>query len=256
MGFLDWLFKRKSVQASKLSQPEQKFKKMDLSLEGTLFPLFTNEAVFIKECKKTGLAALVLPFAKFWDVFGRGLRAKAMTGSVRLLCNSCVVNMADSFKFNLPGGLGTMLAGTVAVGEKLPSNLPAAAKAAKCPYCGSSNGILVFDNPNYGEVTEQDIEALRELWRFRSQLWWNSNTLKEVRCGGWDCYFHIPRGEGYHSGSDMSCDECTKKSLGAKALPELKKNPDYFGISELRRARNFKFYGWRFEQNHVIESAG
>jgi hypothetical protein len=256
MQFLDWLFKRKPVQTSESSQPEPIFPKMKLILEGTQFSLFTNEAEFINECKSTGLAALVLPFAKFWDVYGRGLRAKAMTGSARLLCNSCVVDMAESFKLNLPGGLGNIVSGTVAVGEKLPSNLFAAAKAAKCPHCGSSNGILVFDSPDYGEITEQDMEAMRELWQFRSKSWWNRNTRKEIRCGGWDCYSDIPRGEGYYSGSDMFCDECARKTFGENALSELRKNPNYFGISELRRARNFKLSGWRFEQNRIVEPAG
>jgi hypothetical protein len=184
MGFRDRLTRRKDRQGGELPQPESSVPVQPvaapriLSLEGTSFPLFDAEAPFIQECRRSGSAALRIPFSEFWPTFGRALQGKAMTGAMRLLCMSCVVDMPNSFRFSLPGGLGSSTT-IVAVGATLPGNLPAAAKAAQCPYCGSDVGILVSDNPSYGEIGEQDAKALRDLWRFRSQVWWTKNDLSE-----------------------------------------------------------------------------
>ena len=267
MGFLDRLLKRKPVQADQSPQIEPKpappvavrtepaeHKKYVLSFEGTRFPLFTQQAAFIEECRRSGLAALFLSFTEFWPTYGRAQQANAFQGGVRLLCSNCIVDMADSFRFSLPGGLGSILGGIVAVGDGLPSNLPEAAKSAQCPYCGSGDGILLCDGPDYGEITGQDMDALRELWRSRSTSWWSRKERPEVICDGYQCSSHIPRGEGYYRGFDMICEECARKATASEKLPDLRKNPDYFGTSELRRARNFKLGLWRFERGEILEA--
>ncbi|MDD5543012.1 MAG: hypothetical protein PHX83_07530 [Acidobacteriia bacterium] len=151
---------------------------------------------------------------------------------------------------SLPGG---MFGGRItAIGEGLPSNLFGAAKKAQCPHCSSPNGLLLWDHPRYEPITEPDMEALRNLWRIRCQWWWKQNNRSEGlcdRCSGKT----LRRGEGYLSGSSVMCEECAQRSTDEKALSELQKNPDYFGVSELRRARNVQSGAWRLEPARVSE---
>lgn len=150
-----------------------------------------------------------------------------------------------SFELTLPGGGGEFLGGIVAIGEQLPSNLFASAAAAKCPYCGSEEGVLVWDHPNYGELTDHDLDAIRDLWRFRCQIWWRQKDRSGALCD--HCSTPITQGQGYHKGSQVVCKACAASDTRLEALSDLKRDPDYFGKSELRRARNFKLGCWRFE---------
>ena len=216
-----------------------------LFLEGTKFPVFQTEQTFFNECRESGQAAMVLPFAQFWSVCGRGYKAKAISGGMRLLCSRCFVDMPMSFQMTLPGGMNSE--NITAFGEGLPSNLFDSSKAAKCPYCGVDSGILLWDAPNYGEITEEDMQALRELWEFRCQLWWKQNDRTEGICDRCS-NARIPRGQGYHRGSDVICEKCAMEATNDKALSETRNNPDYWGTSELRRARNLRLGKWRFER--------
>ncbi len=260
MGILDWAFKRNDTKASPgsqtakdiVNQQSREQKNQVLILEGTRFPLFTAEASFFDECRKSGQAALLLPFTEFWPINGRGRQAKAINKGTRLLCSSCLVDMAMSFEFSLPGGMMGMSGGMIAVGEGLPGNLFSAAKAAKCPYCGTNLGIILIDHPNYGEITEQDLAALRDLWRYRCQLWWQRNNRTGGICDR--CNNQISRDEGYHNGSSVICETCVMKATDSETLTKFKKDPDCFGISELRRARNFKAKSWQLERGSIVNA--
>jgi hypothetical protein len=262
MGLFDWLFKRKDISMSLAAQSnagsglsETPCKQVAaparqvLNLEGTLFPLFTKEAPFFAECKTSGQAALSIPFSEYYPVSRRAYEAKAIGGGTRLLCRRCVIDMSMSFQLCLPGG-GMDAGHIVAIGEGLPENLFDAAESAQCPYCGSNQGILLWDHPNYGDITDGDMEAMRALWGFRCQLWWNRNDRSEGICDR--CFTaRIPRGEGYHRGSDVICESCAVSATDAEALSRLKENPDCCGTSELRRARNFVSGRWRFERGNI-----
>ena len=230
IDFFNRPFKRKET---------SELRKRELGLEGTRIHLFTAEAAFFKECRKSGLAALVLPFSEFWPTVRRGFRSKAITGDFRLLCSSCVVDMPEPFRTSLPG-FGSIVD----------------VKGAMCGYCGSKNGILLFDDPKSSEITEQDMLALLELWRFRCQQWWTTNEQDDVICDVYDCSSRILRPEGYHLGDEIYCEKCASRATDSEGLIELRKNQNYFGISELRRARSFKFLGWRLERGSIIESIG
>jgi hypothetical protein len=221
-----------------------------LLLEGTAFALFTQEEPFLQSCATTGQGALGIPFLEFWPASRRGAERKIIGGGIRLLCAACFVDMPFSFQMSLPGGLG---AGTslLAIGEGLPSNLFGAAHRAVCPWCGSRAGIIVWDDAPPGEITEQDMAALRELWKQRCRLWWRQNDRAEGlcdRCGSQA----ILRGQGYHRGSEVVCEPCACKCTDAAALDELRRKPDYFGTSELRRARNLAEGRWQFEPAKVL----
>jgi hypothetical protein len=149
---------------------------------------------------------------------------------------------------SLPGGFGGSM---IAIGEGLPSNLFEGAKKAACPWCNSRDGILLWDYAPTGDITEQDMAALRELWRQRCVLWWHQSDRSEGLCDACAAQ-SIPRGHGYHRGSEVVCERCALKYTDAAALDELRKKPDYFGPSELRRARNVAAGRWRFEPGRVI----
>lgn len=220
----------------------------ELSLEGTKFPLYTAEADFFEECRKTGQAALGLLFVNYWPTCGRIYDSKLAGVEGRLLCSTCLIDMGISFEMSLPSFMygGNMLF----INGEQPSNLFDSAKAAKCYFCGSESGILLWDHQKYGEITEQDMEALRDLWRNRSKLWWMQNDRSFGMCDICSSSV-IPRGHGYHRDSDMICEECCLSATNTRALSELRKDPDYFGKSELRRARNLKSGKWRFERGII-----
>lgn len=253
MRISDWQFGGKKVKGKSKAHtaPEPKrpiaertqSPEPQLLLEGTRFPLFIDVCAFFQECRRSGQAALVITFSDFWHISSLGYQEWPTNKETRLLCASCIREMPMSFRFGLGGWPNALISG-------VPSSILSAAAAAVCPYCASRLGILLWDHPPYGEITEQDIEALRELWRFRCELWWDKNDHSH-----WDCALcdsRIPRGEGYHLGSEVICEECAKEMTGPEALSELRNNPDRFGTSELRRARNFKFSGWRFEPDTTL----
>jgi hypothetical protein len=221
-----------------------------LLLEGTPFPILTAEALFFKQCRSSGQAAFLLPFVDFWSVDQRGYENKAFIGGGRLFCSNCHAEMPMSFKMSLPGGVTDMIDGNVsAFGEGLPHNVFEAAEKTKCPYCESAEGIVVVDHPDYHDITEQDITMLHELWQFRCRLWWENNDCSERVCDR--CNREIFRGQGYHLPSELLCETCALDSTGFQALSELRRNPDYFGMSELRRARNLSAGRWRFEPPRI-----
>ena len=234
----------------------------ELDLEGTRFPLFTEKDAFFQECREPGQAALTTRFADYQDLLvsmvgagGGVIRGSRLIRSTRLLCASCLMDMPGSFVIGLPGGpMGAFRGAKIVVGES-PSNLGSSAEAAKCPYCGSAEAILLYDRPDYGDITEKDVEALRELWRFRCQLWWQQDERSEGLCN-YCGSATIPRGEGYRRGPDLMCEKCAVSATDSEALAELAGKPHPFGVSELRRARNFQSGRWRFEQGSIVTTPG
>jgi hypothetical protein len=236
---------KKLFGATKASQTTSK----TLLLEGTEFPFFTQEEPFFQSCVTSGQGALKIAFVEFWQVTGRGYKRKTIGGGTRLLCARCFMDMPFSFQMSLPGGMGG--GSMIAIGEGLPSNLFGSAKKASCPWCSSPDGILLWDYAPLGDLAEQDMAALRRLWHERCLLWWEQNSRGEGLCDR--CGLQtIPRGEGYHRGSEVICEQCARKCTDAEALAELRKKPDYFGTSELRRARNVAAGRWRFEKGRLI----
>ena len=143
MGMIDWLFGKGRSPERPMSRAEAEDKtakgsfgpmvrpsaagvtasraEWRLVLEGTQFPLFAAEAPFFDECRQSGQAALITPFSEFWPVSKRGYERKATGGGTRLLCASCLAEMAMSFQMSLPGGMA--VGGMIAIGEGLPGNL-------------------------------------------------------------------------------------------------------------------------------------
>ncbi len=222
--------------------------KAQLLLEGTSFPLYSQEEPFFESCRASGQGALLIRFREFWEVSRRGSERKAIGGGIRLLCAKCLVDMPFSFQMSLAGGFGGSM---MIFDDGLPENLAGSAKAATCPWCNSPEGVLLWDYAPLGDVTEQDLTALRELWRQRCLLWWRQNNRSEGICD--DCGSHaLARDRGYLKGSSVVCEACASKSTRSELLTELQKKPDYFGTSELRRARNLVSGQWHFEAGRIL----
>lgn len=104
----------------------------------------------------------------------------------------------------------------------------------------------MWDQAEPGKITEADAVAIRRLWRRRCQFWWEQSDRTEAICDV--CSVKgIARSQGYHRGSDVVCEPCALKATNAEVLAELQRNPDYWGVSELRRARNLAAGVWQFE---------
>jgi hypothetical protein len=220
-----------------------------LLLEGTEFSLSTQEEPFFQSCASSGQGALKILFTEYWPVMVRGSKRKVIGGGTRLLCARCFEDMPFSFQMALDkDGGGPEV--TIAVGERLPTNLFGSAKKASCPWCHSPDGILLWDHPSYGDVTKQDMAALRELWHQRCLLWWRQNKNNEARCD--TCGQSIPRGDGYHNGSQVNCQQCALKDTNAEVQSKMREKPDYCGTSELRRARNIVSGRWPLDRGKLI----
>jgi hypothetical protein len=222
--------------------------RLSLLLEGTSFAMFVEEAPFFQTCRNLNQAALRIPFKEFWPVGRRGAAQKAVGGGMRLLCARCFNEMPFSFQMALPGGFGGSM---IAFGSGLPSNLGGSAKQATCPWCSSDDGIIVWDNASHGEIADTDLSALRALWRQRCSLWWKleqrDGTCERCNSQG------ISEGQGYFTGSQLLCEKCANNSTAPEVLAKLREKPDYFGTSELRRARNFAAKKWNFEVARTVQ---
>jgi ankyrin repeat protein len=235
---------------SAVSKQPRQISPRKLLLEGTVFPLFDREETFLQSCTASGQAAFEIPFIEFWPVMSRGNKRKIIGGGTRLLCARCFTDMPFSFQMRLQGS-GDETSSILAIGRGLPTNMFESAKKAICPWCNSPNGILVWDHPPYGDVTEIDMAALRELWHQRCILWWHQNDRTEGLCDSCGSQ-KIKRGDGYCTGSNVNCKQCAEEDTNARGLSNLQEKPDYFGTSELRRARNLVAGKSPFEKGRVI----
>lgn len=218
-----------------------------LLFEGTIFPLFQEEEAFFEQSKKTNQTAILIAFSQYWDVLANGNRIKAIDTSGRLLCAACLRQMPFSFSMMLNGDTG---ASWLVSGEGLPENLFEAAEKKQCPWCQSTEGLLVYDSAPIETIVDDDMESLRELWAERCKLWWAKNNRSECVCDR--CLKPLTRRDGYLN-SEITCEACACKSANPEKLEELQNNIHYFGTGELRRARNFKAGLWNFEGPKIIK---
>ena len=168
MNFLKKIFGNTSKITIASSSEEIKRQKISelpkiyLHLEGTKFPIFTSKELFYNECQSSGQAAMYVPFSEFSSANAyccQNLMKNRET--LRLLCASCLVEMSGSFLLRLLGFQGKIIAFTN-IEQKHGTGL-----SDICPYCDSNESILLWNPPQYGEITDKDIEAIRKLWQYR-----------------------------------------------------------------------------------------
>jgi molecular chaperone DnaK len=229
-----------------------------LMLEGSSFAIHSVREAFFAACHDHKLVAFVTAFRDFWSTLRSGRVPDV--GNMRLMCASCLKEMPTSFQWGLADS--SWSSRMIVFGEGLPSNLFEAMEKSVCPWCGSPRGVMVWDAPPSGEVTNQDLVAIRTLWRDRAQIYWQRSSNEEERfcdkCGMMSGATRLRRYEGYHDGSELRCEKCVSKTLALDALKHLTENRNYFGVGELRRARNHLSGIWNFErpQYTILPSPG
>lgn len=221
--------------------------------EGTEFELFNQEDPFFDSCSRTGQGSLRVPFSRFWATCGRGFDRNIIGGGMRLLCGGCITEMPFSFMRGLREGYSAYGL-VIVIGDGAAEGVVENARSGQCPWCGSSGGILLWDRAPLGDVTPEDLKALRGLWRQRCRLWWPQQREGSARCG---CSRDIPRDQGFHTGSQLLCELCVEERtsidiLNTSALRLNRPVQTYFGISEIRRARNFAGGTWSFERGKIV----
>ena len=238
MGFLDRLGGRRKAEGER-----ERIAVKTVEVDGVTMPLTsdidefcgiaaTNRACVMLINTKDYGQIMQKAFGYFSHRFGRGSDFTRAVSSARLICSGCNMEFPGSYTLSLmdPGMFGARVLGATPGYQEF-------GQTGRCPRCGSEQSFYVYDNPSAEEITQSDLDAIREYWRHLAQQWWKTGSRIEAICDR--CNSPVPRDAGYLSGSSLYCEECCNKSLGSDALEHLRGNPDYFGSGVLRKARHF-----------------
>jgi hypothetical protein len=108
--------------------------------------------------------------------------------------------------------------------------------SGRCPKCGNTDSLLVYECFRAEQISERDVEAIRRYWRALAVAWWQTETRQQAICDR--CNDTVQRGEGYVDGSELRCDKCVRDGLLKEGLEKLRGNPHYYGGALLRKARS------------------
>ena len=106
-----------------------------------------------------------------------------------------------------------------------------------CPLCGGTRAILGYHLIDPEAIDEEDVAALRRLWREQAAHWWHDTGRSTAQCDR--CHARVERPSGSLCAGDLLCDECTKTYL-ADGLATLRQDPYAFGPRELLLAREHR----------------
>ena len=214
-----------------------------VEVDGVTFPITSDVDKFC-EIAATNRACVMLintkdyaqitqkAFSYFSDKFGRNSDFTKAASSARLVCSGC--------KWEFPGSYSLSLMDPKMFGGKFIGATPGYQEfslTGRCPRCGSRQSLYIYDNPPTEEITQSDVNAIREYWRHLAQQWWKTESRTEGICDS--CNALVPRDAGYLCGSWLLCEKCCNGRLGPSVLEQLRQNPDYFGAGLLRKARHF-----------------
>ncbi len=91
---------------------------------------------------------------------------------------------------------------------------------------------------NTVEITQSDVDAIREYKRHLAKKWWKTESRDQAFCD--HCQSPVPRDTGYLFGdSYLYCEHCGDEQFGQDALDNLRRSPSYFGSGVLQEARIF-----------------
>jgi hypothetical protein len=107
-------------------------------------------------------------------------------------------------------------------------------QSGKCPKCDCQESFYVYDNLLGEDITQNDVDALCEYWRYLVKQWWQTTSRTEGWCDG--CTRPLCSGDGYQIGSRIYCEKCAFKP---DPYESLRKDPNFFGVGEVRKARHF-----------------
>jgi hypothetical protein len=148
--------------------------------------------------------------------FGKNSSEQQAVLASPLVCPGCNTLFPDSWKVHASLGGGN----------------------ASCPACKNQEALLVLQVNRPEDITEDDVEALRRYWRSQAVKWWKSKNYPECQCSYSMACDYVKSGDGYFLSGRIYCNKCAEDKLRS-ALRALRNNPSYFGMDELRLARNF-----------------
>jgi hypothetical protein len=91
---------------------------------------------------------------------------------------------------------------------------------------------------NTVEITQGDVDAIREYKRHLAQKWWKTESREQASCD--HCQSPVPRDTGYLIADGyLYCERCGDEQFGQNALEDLRRSPSYFGSGVLKEARIF-----------------
>jgi len=214
-----------------------------VEVDGVTFPITSDVDKFC-EIAATNRACVMLintkdyaqitqkAFSYFSNKFGGSSDFTKAVSSARLICSGC--------KWEFPGSYTLSLMDPKVFGGKFIGATPGYQEfglTGRCPRCGSGQSLYIYDNPPTEEITQSDVNAIREYWRHLAQQWWKTESRTEGICDS--CNALVPRDAGYLCGSWLLCENCCNRRLGPSVLEQLRQNPDYFGAGLLRKVRHF-----------------
>lgn len=149
----------------------------------------------------------------------------------RLICAGCRWEFPGSYTLSLLGVFNTQ---TRVVGAT-PGYVEFGKNKA-CTKCGNAESFLVYQRCEPSSISQADVDAIRRYWGHRAELWWSNTDKTTAIC---DCCNNLISKDGtYLIDNSLECESCTAKQL-ADGVNQLRRNPFYYGATELQKARSF-----------------
>jgi hypothetical protein len=155
-----------------------------------------------------------------------------------LICAGCRWKFPSSYIMSLiMGGLN----GLTVIGGLTPGNAEFS-RNSTCTKCGNAESFLTYQRYEPSSISQADVDAIRRYWRHCAEQWWSNRDTSRSTAICDFCNDLISRDEAtFFSGDDderLGCEDCTDKQF-ANGLNELRRNPFYYGATELQKARSF-----------------
>jgi len=149
-----------------------------------------------------------------------------------LVCAGCSWVFPGSYILGLSGALDNYVSVTGAT-----PGYDEFSKTGICTKCGSAESFLTYQRES-SSINQADVDAIRLYWRILAVVWWRKDASRSTAiCDG--CNDLVgPAEESYLIGNNLECKRCTDKNL-ADGLNKLRRDPHYFGATELQKARSF-----------------
>jgi len=149
----------------------------------------------------------------------------------RLICAGCRWEFPGSYTLSLLGALN----GQTQVVGATPGYVEFGKNSA-CTKCGNAESFLVYQRYEPSSISQADVDAIRRYWGHLAKLWWSNTDKITAICDR--CNDYVSEAGTYLIDDSLECEDCTAKQL-ADGVNELRRNPFYYGATELQKARSF-----------------
>jgi hypothetical protein len=219
-------------------------------VEGTKVIATNNIDKFISICDNNRMGMLKYPIDKIEDVVERLIiHFKARGASIDFIMASSDLRVFcpnDAYEFSyvhldiLNGSLEKLgLAGRIIITDKPHSY------GFECPNCGGKDALFFFDNWDLGQISEKDLDALTQYYKYSALLSLQEKNAQSIPCK--ICEKLIDASNSFlvthgHTSGTFMCKDCFAKQYWHKKesfLKELRDYPHRIGRSQLRNARNY-----------------